>query len=85
MDSTTPRVAMVAGEASGDLLAGLLLGGLTKRWPTLKPFGIGGPKMAAHGFEAWWQHDKLAVRGYVEVLSTTGRSPESATSSPNAC
>ena len=59
---------MVAGEASGDLLAGLLLGGLTSRWPALKTFGIGGPKMAAHGFEAWWPHEKLAVRGYVEVL-----------------
>lgn len=60
---------MVAGEASGDLLAGLLLGGLRARWPELSAQGIGGPKMAAQGFEAWWPHDKLAVRGYVEVLS----------------
>ena len=62
------RFGMVAGEASGDLLAGLLLGGLRARWPDLQTQGIGGPKMAAHGFEAWWPHDKLAVRGYVEVL-----------------
>ncbi|MBX3606304.1 MAG: lipid-A-disaccharide synthase [Piscinibacter sp.] len=60
---------MVAGEASGDLLAGLLLGGMRQRWPELVAQGIGGPAMAAHGFEAWWPHDKLAVRGYVEVLS----------------
>jgi lipid-A-disaccharide synthase len=59
---------MVAGEASGDLLAGLLLGGLKGRWPELQSFGIGGPKMAVHGFDAWWPHEKLAVRGYVEVL-----------------
>lgn len=59
---------MVAGEASGDLLAGLLLGGLKARWPALHSMGIGGPKMARHGFEAWWPHEKLAVRGYVEVL-----------------
>jgi len=64
-----PRLAMVAGEASGDLLAGLLLGGLRTRWPALQAYGIGGPKMAAQGFDAWWPHDKLAVRGYVEVLS----------------
>jgi lipid-A-disaccharide synthase len=62
------RLAMVAGEASGDLLAGLLLGGLRQRWPGLKTGGIGGPRMAEHGFEAWWPHHKLAVRGYVEVL-----------------
>lgn len=64
-----PRFAMVAGEASGDLLAAALLGGLRARWPALSAQGIGGPKMAAQGFEAWWPHDKLAVRGYVEVLS----------------
>jgi lipid-A-disaccharide synthase len=69
MDGAAPRFAMVAGEASGDLLAGLLLGGLRARWPGLVAQGIGGPRMAAQGFEAWWPHDKLAVRGYVEVLS----------------
>jgi lipid-A-disaccharide synthase len=42
---------------------------LRERWPDLRSMGVGGPKMAAHGFEAWWPHDKLAVRGYVEVLS----------------
>jgi len=69
MNPTAPRLAMVAGEASGDLLAGLLMTGLNARWPRLSACGIGGPKMAAQGFEAWWPHDKLAVRGYVEVLS----------------
>ena len=68
MATVSPRLALVAGEASGDLLAGLLLGGLRSRWPELQTFGIGGPKMQAHGFDAWWSHEKLAVRGYVEVL-----------------
>ena len=63
-----PRVALVAGEASGDLLAGLLLAGMRQRWPGLRSQGIGGPQMARHGFEAWWPYEKLAVRGYVEVL-----------------
>ncbi len=62
------QLAMVAGEASGDLLAGLLLKGLQQRWPQLQAVGIGGPQMAALGFQAWWPHDRLAVRGYVEVL-----------------
>jgi lipid-A-disaccharide synthase len=63
-----PNLALVAGEASGDLLAGLLLAGVRRRWPQARLAGIGGPRMAEHGFEAWWPHDKLAVRGYVEVL-----------------
>ena len=67
--ASDPRFAMVAGEASGDLLAGMLLEGLRARWPALDAAGIGGPRMAAQGFDAWWPHDKLAVRGYVEVLS----------------
>jgi len=59
---------MVAGETSGDLLAGLLLDGLKSRWPEVRTQGIGGPQMVRRGFEAWWPSDKLAVRGYVEVL-----------------
>lgn len=66
--ATGLRLAMVAGEASGDLLAGLVLGGMRQRWPDARGQGIGGPRMAEHGFEAWWPHEKLAVRGYVEVL-----------------
>ena len=64
------RLAMVAGEASGDLLAGLLLQGLHTRWPgkELSTYGIGGVRMVEQGFDAWWPSDKLAVRGYVEVL-----------------
>ncbi len=62
------RLAMVAGEASGDLLGGLLLAALRQRWPDLQAAGIGGPRMAEQGFTAWWPHERLAVRGYVEVL-----------------
>ncbi|HSV71725.1 MAG TPA: lipid-A-disaccharide synthase [Methylibium sp.] len=62
------RLGMVAGEASGDLLAGLLMGGLKARWPGLQAAGIGGPKMIAQGFEAWWPSERLAVHGYAEAL-----------------
>ncbi len=61
-------IAMVAGETSGDLLAGLLLDGFRERWPDLRAGGIGGTQMARRGFDAWWPSEKLAVRGYVEVL-----------------
>ena len=62
------RLAMVAGETSGDLLAGLLLDGVKARWPAVQASGIGGAQMMCRGFAAWWPSDKLAVRGYVEVL-----------------
>ena len=68
MDVQFPRFAMVAGEASGDLLAGALLASLRQRWPSLQAGGIGGPRMVEQGFDAWWPHDRLAVRGYAEVL-----------------
>jgi len=47
------RIALVAGETSGDLLGGLLLGGLRQRWPDLQAYGIGGPHLQAQGFDAW--------------------------------
>ena len=67
-----PKVAMVAGETSGDLLAALLLDGLQSRWPSLQSSGIGGVQMTQRGFHALWPSEKLAVRGYVEVLRHYG-------------
>ena len=61
-------MAMVAGETSGDLLAGLMMQGIRAQWPDANLYGIGGPQMQAQGFNALWPSDKLAVRGYVEVL-----------------
>ena len=65
-----PSIAMVAGEASGDLLASLLLDGLRQRWPDASSMGIGGDRMQERGFDAWWQSERLAVHGYSwEVLA----------------
>lgn len=62
------RIAIVAGEASGDLLASLLIGALKKKLPQAVFHGIGGPRMQAQGFDAWWPLDKLSVMGYVDAL-----------------
>ncbi|BAL24697.1 lipid-A-disaccharide synthase [Azoarcus sp. KH32C] len=62
------RIAMVAGEASGDLLASHLIRALKQRVPDIEFFGIGGPKMQAEGFNAEWACERLAVHGYVDAL-----------------
>jgi lipid-A-disaccharide synthase len=64
-----PRLALAAGEPSGDLLAASLLAGLRERLPeATQYYGIGGPRMQAQGFAAHWPMEKLSVRGYVEAL-----------------
>ena len=62
------RIAMVAGEASSDLLASHLIKALQRHLPDAEFFGIGGPKMQAVGFKALWPAEKLAVHGYVDAL-----------------
>lgn len=68
LSSPRLRIAMLAGEASGDLLGSRLLQALRTRYPSLTAYGIGGPRMQACGFESWYPMEQLAVRGYVEVV-----------------
>ena len=63
------RLAIVAGEASGDLLAGRLLSGFRPMINDAYLHGIGGPSMAEYGFVSDYPMDKLAVRGLFEVLA----------------
>ena len=64
MDPKPLRIGMVAGEASGDLLASLLLQGVSQHWPQWQASGIGGPRMAQQGFQVLWPSQLLAVHGY---------------------
>lgn len=59
---------MVAGEASGDLLAARLLSGLSPKLPDAYMHGIGGKQMQRYGFVSDWPMEKLSVRGLFEVL-----------------
>ena len=68
MNTRPLRIALVAGEASGDLIASHLIQALKERLPEASFFGIAGPKMLGQGCEAWYPLEALAVRGYVEVL-----------------
>ncbi len=68
MSSPEKIIAIVAGEASGDLLGSLLMSAIKQAAPNVRFIGIGGPKMQAVGMDVLFPLEKLAVRGYVEVL-----------------
>ena len=61
-------IALCAGEASGDLLGAHLMDAIRQRCPQARFTGIGGPRMTARGFESLYDQEKLAVRGFAEVV-----------------
>ena len=65
-----PKLACVAGEPSGDLLAAPALNALNQipEMAGLEVYGIGGPRMQAAGMRSNWPMETLSVRGYVEAI-----------------
>ncbi len=63
-----PTIAIVAGEASGDLLGSHLISALKAHRQDIQFFGIAGPKMQSAGAKTLYPMERLSVRGYVEVL-----------------
>src|SRR5262245_65310104 len=62
------RIALVAGEASGDALGAALIEALRRRFPGAEFAGVAGPRMMAMGCTPWYRSEELAVMGLTEVL-----------------
>jgi lipid-A-disaccharide synthase len=63
------KIALVAGEASGDQLGAGLIAELRTRFSDAEFAGIGGPQMRTAGLDAWHDSQELAVMGLAEVLA----------------
>ena len=63
-----PRIVIIAGEASGDQLAGGLIRELRKRYPDAVFEGITGPRMRSAGCHSWGDFEQLAIMGIFEII-----------------
>jgi lipid-A-disaccharide synthase len=62
-------IGIVAGEASGDALGATLIHAVRRRRPWVRFAGIAGPRMEAAGCDVWAPSERLAVRGFAEVVA----------------
>ncbi len=62
-----PKIAILAGEASGDLIGSQLMGHLNKKIKNVKFVGVGGPLMKKEGLTSYFNYSELSIHGYFEA------------------
>ena len=62
------KVAILAGEPSGDMIASQLMSELNKRYKNIEYIGIGGPLMSKYGLKSYFDYSHLSIRGYFEAI-----------------
>ena len=63
-----PKIAILVGEASGDLIGSHLMAHLNSKIKNLEFIGIGGPKMSKEGLTSYFDYRELSVHGYFDAL-----------------
>lgn len=63
-----PKIAILAGEPSGDLIAGQLMKYLKLKIKNIEFIGVGGPEMQKNGLVSYFNYTELSIHGYLEAL-----------------
>jgi lipid-A-disaccharide synthase len=66
--NTQKKIAIVAGEKSGDQLGGPLMDSIRKQFPDVEFIGLGGDSMKSRGLDSFFDIKEIAVMGIVEPL-----------------
>ena len=68
-----PKIAILAGEASGDLIGSHLMSYINSKIKNIEFIGVGGPEMSKHGLISYFDYREISVHGYFDALKNIFR------------